>query len=538
MVQPGKLHTSNQALFLTLAAIILVLPCFAVTPKPSERDVEEESHIIAISIGPSFSSVGNIQRGAIRIPFAGYTNAVMKTDNETNHAYSNPSLSNALFNIEFMVCETTEPDYFMQAVIENPSSSDGPSVDLREGLLSREALSKTFRKLKAIAEAWSQQAVGSVVVAVPTYYSENDRSIVRNVAASVGLEAVRMISTLTAVGLGYGILDKLDDESGYVFFYQLGRAHFEVSVAEVDMGVFDHRTTFSDPELGKEIGEVVGKQRSTGAFRFAPAEMGLFEQTLEYVDRAIQEADLSRTDIDRLVVTGEYTQNQQVRSVIESFFDGQRAVGFDDREDSDLVPGTLDHDGSVTYGAAFLADLLAGHERYAEILGNFSLQARSLSVELIGGGSLRAFQRWTMLPASKILNLTTTANDQSTIIISVFQGELPEARKNDEVAVLRLDCIPPAPRGTPDIALFLEVYSDEVGNIVLTATAHLVGGNESCYDSAAAVLHDFYDGSSITSDDLELEAAFAFEGTGHEFPGSCVNRQGMLEQHYVTTKGS
>ncbi|KAK2024159.1 hypothetical protein LX32DRAFT_686016 [Colletotrichum zoysiae] len=442
MVQPGKLHN--------------------ITPKPSERDVEEESHIIAISIGPSFSSVGNIQRGAIRIPFAGYSNAVMKTDKGINYAYSNPSLSNALFNIKYMVCEIAEPDYFMQAVIKNPSSSDGPSVDLREGVLSRETLSKAFRNLKSIAEAWSQQAVGSVVVAVPTYYSEYDRSIVRDVGASVGLEVVRTISTLTAVGLGYGILDELDDESGYVLLYQLGRAHFEVSVAEVDMGVIDHRTTFSDPELGKEIGRVVEKQRSTGAFTFTPAEIGLFEQTLEYVDRAIQEADLSRTDIARLVLTGEYTQNQQVWSVIESFFDGQRAVGFDDREDSDLVPGTLDHDESVTYGAAFLADLLAGHERYADVLGNFSLQTRSLSVELIGGGSLRAFQRWTVLPASKIFHLTTTADGQSTIVISVFQGELPDVRKNDEVAVLKLDCIPPAPRGTPDIALFLEVYSDEV----------------------------------------------------------------------------
>ncbi|KAK1994542.1 hypothetical protein LX36DRAFT_660428 [Colletotrichum falcatum] len=94
------MFVSNQTLFLTLAVIILVLQCLAVTPEASGQDAQEQRHIIAITIGPSFSSVGKIQRGAIRIPFAGHSNAVMKTDNKTNHPYSNPSLSNALFNIE------------------------------------------------------------------------------------------------------------------------------------------------------------------------------------------------------------------------------------------------------------------------------------------------------------------------------------------------------------------------------------------------------------------------------------------------------
>ncbi|KAK1585382.1 Hsp70 protein-domain-containing protein [Colletotrichum navitas] len=434
-----------------------------------------------------------------------------------------------------MVCEITEPDYFMHAVIKNPCSSDGPNVDLSEGYMSRETLSEIFRKLKGTAEAWTQQAFGAVVVAVPAHYSENYRSIVKNAGESVGLEVLRMINTYAAVGLGYGI-EKLEDESGHVVFYQLGRAHFEVSVAEVDMGVFDHLTTVSDHELGKEIGKIVEGKRSTGSYRFGPVKIGLFEQTLEYVDRAIQKANLSRTDVVRLVVTGEYTRNLQVRSVIESLFEGKRAVGWGDRKDSDLVPGTLDHDESATYGAAVIAEILAGHERYEDVLGNFSLQARSLSVETIGGGSLRAFQRWTILPASRILNLTTTVNGKSTVIISVFQGEIPEVRKNDEVVVLRLDCISPAPRGTPNITLLLEAYPDEVGNIMLNATVHLVGGNGSCYDSALAVLHNFYDANSITSDDLELEAAFVFDRIGHEFLGSCVNGQDMLEQHYVTKK--
>ncbi|KAK2015718.1 HSP70-domain-containing protein [Colletotrichum eremochloae] len=535
MFQTRRIPTSRKTLFLALAAIILVLPCFALIPEAPERASEEQSHIIAICVGPSFSSVGKIQRGAIRIPLAGHSNAVVKTKNRINHAYSNPSLSNAYFNIEYMICEITEPDYFMHAVIANPYASAGSSTDLYEGHVSQEILSEIFRKLKEIAEAWAQQAIESVVVAVPASYNENDRSIVRNVGASVGLEVVRTINAYTAVGLGYGI-DRLDDDSGHVLFYQLGRAHFEVSVAEVDMGVFDHRATVSDTELGKKVGETVEKKRFTGAHHFSPEEIGLLEQTLSCVDRAIHEANLSRTDIARLVITGEYTRYQQVRSVIESFFAGKRVVVFDDQEGSDLVPGTLDHDEYVTYGAVVLADILAKHEGYSDIVGNFSLQTRSVSVETIGGQSLRAFQRWTMLPAIKVLNLTTTVDGQSTVVISVFQGELPEVRKNDEVAFLRLNCIPPAPRGVPKITLILEAYPDEVGNVMLNMTAHLVGGDGGCHDSASAVLHDFYNGNIITSEELELEAAFAFDGTAHESLGFCVNRQDRLEQHYVTTK--
>ncbi|KAK1994543.1 hypothetical protein LX36DRAFT_660429 [Colletotrichum falcatum] len=430
-----------------------------------------------------------------------------------------------------------EPNYFMHAVIENPGPSDDLGHGLRPGHVSRETLSEILRKLKGIAEAWAQQAVASAVVAVPAHYSENDRSIVGNAGASAGLEVVRTMSAYAAVGLGYGI-DKLEDESAHVVFYQLGRAQFEVTIAEVDMGVFDLRAAVTDSELGDKIGRAVEKKQSAGAYHFGPAELALFEQTLECVDRAIREANLSRTDVALLVVTGEYTRDQQVRSVIESFFDGKRAVGWDDQEGSDLVPGTLDHDESVTYGAAVLADILAGHGRHADVVGNFSLQARTVSVETIGGGSLRAFRRWTMLPAGKVLNLTTTVDGQSTVVISVFQGELPEVRKNDEAAVLRLDCIPPAPRGTPDITLVLEAYADDAGNLMLNATAHLVGGCGGCRDSASVVLHDLHGGNSVTSDEMELEAAFASGSTGHESRNSCVNRRDRLEQHYVTTKES
>ncbi|GKT62679.1 HSP70 chaperone [Colletotrichum tofieldiae] len=343
------------------------------------------------------------------------------------------------------------------------------------------------------------------------------------------------MSSSIALGIGHG-LDKSNDESVYVVFYELGRENFEVTVAELDMGVFDHRTTASDPKIGKEIGEIIDKMRSIGAYHFGPTEMGVFEQTLTYVEKVIREANLSRTDIAHLVVTGDYTRTQQVRSMVEGFFNGKRAVSLDDRDDSFLVPGTLDQDESVTYGAAILADILAGHERHVDILERFYLQTRTLSVETVGGESLRVFQRWTMLPASKTVNFTTTVDGQPTVVISVFQGELPEVKKNDRVISLRLDCIPHAPRGIPKVTLALNVYPDEVGNLMLNATARLVGANENCFHSSSAVLHEFHASNAITSEELELEAAFVYNRSGPDLPGSCVNSQSELEQQHVTAE--
>ncbi|OHW94225.1 heat shock protein 70 [Colletotrichum incanum] len=434
-----------------------------------------------------------------------------------------------------MVCKTTEPEFFMHAVIRNPCSSDGLGVARHQGLITREPLSEILRELKDTAETWAQHGIESAVVAVPTYFSEMERSAVKQAGTSVGLEVVRIVSSSIAIGIGHG-LDKSNDESVYVVFYELGRENFEVSVAEVDMGVFGHRTTINDPRIGKEVGGIIEEKRSVGATHFSPAEMGLFEQTLAYVERVIQEANLSRTDIAHLVVTGDYTPAQQVRSMIEAFFNGKSALDKDDRDDSFLVPGTLDHDESITYGAAILADILVGYERSVEVLGRLSLQSRTLSVETIGGESLRVFQRWTMLPASKTLNFTTTVDGQQTVVISVFQGELPEVRKNDEVVSLTLDCIPPSPRGIPKVTLILDVYPDEVGNLMLNATAHLIGANGNCFDTSPAVLHDFYADGFITTEDLELEAAFVYDRTGAGLPGSCVNRQSELEQQHITTE--
>ncbi|CCF40225.1 PrBiP [Colletotrichum higginsianum] len=186
----------------------------------------------------------------------------------------------------------------------------------------QDALPDTLQELRDIAETWAQDSIKFAVVAVPTYFSEDDRNAVRQAGASIGLDVIRIVNTSTAAGIAYGI-DKSDDFL-HVVFLELGRENFEVSVVEVDMGVFDHRATVSDLELGKKIGGLVENQKARGNSHFRADETSLLEQTLVSVERAIQEANLTKTDIAHVVVTGEYTRAREFRDMLEPFFNGKR----------------------------------------------------------------------------------------------------------------------------------------------------------------------------------------------------------------------
>ncbi|KAJ0168220.1 78 kDa glucose-regulated -like protein [Colletotrichum tanaceti] len=535
MSRSTRAATRCMRQFVVFAAFSFLMPAFTACYDAYEDIDRTPSDIMAISLGPSYSSAGKVQHGARRIPLAAQSFTILNMDDSSlGGPDRDPSLSSALFNTDCMVCKIAEPEYFMHATIKNPDPPNSSAVNCSKVHTRQDTIPSILKELRAIAETWTQGSIDSAVVAVPTYFSQDDRDAVRQAGETVGLHVLRIVNTSTAAGIAYGI-DK-SDEFLHVVIIELGRENFEVSVVEVDMGVFDHQATSSDLELGKMIGCLVENQKARGNRHFRADEISLLEQTLVSVERAIREANLSKTDIAHVVVTGEYTRAREFRGIVETYFNGKRLAALNDGSGSRLVPENLDHDEHVTFGAAVLADILAGHERHSDVLGRFSLQPRTLSVETVGGEALRAFQRWTMLPASKTLHLTTTADGQTAVVVSVFQGEVPEARKNDEVVSLRLDCVPPAPRGIPKVTLVLDMYSDDVGNLKLDATAHLVGADEDCRDGATAVLHDFYAVESITSGEFELEAAYVYDRSGSEVPGVCLNRQSRLDQHYITAE--
>ncbi|KXH69167.1 PrBiP [Colletotrichum salicis] len=453
----------------------------------------------------------------------------MGLDESAHHAQSDPSLSSALFDNSHMVCDTREPEYFLHRAIKHPISQVDLSAKSHEAHVFKDVVVEALQKLKETAETWTLGPIEQAVVTVPQYFTKEERNVITEAGPSIGLEVLRIMNAPTAAAIGSGI-DKLDDEF-YFIVYDLGRETFEVSLFELDAGVFDCLASISDHQLGKEIGELMQQKRLRGSSVFNATEMETLEKTLHLLDQVIKSASLSSNDIAKVAIVGGYTEASQLRSKVDTFFGGGSSA---------IFAGTWDYDEVVTFGTAVFAENLCGRGRYDDLVGTLELNPRSVLIETIGGEALRVFHRYTVLPFTRIMNITTTVDGQSRAVIPVFQGELEDARKNDKVLVLRLDCIPPAPRGTHTIEVVLEAGVDTANDayrFLLKVSAHLIGGREQCSDNASGVLHDFGAVDALTGEDIELEAAYVYGRAEPARSGTCINRRSEIDQHYVAAAG-
>ncbi|KXH26937.1 PrBiP [Colletotrichum simmondsii] len=432
-----------------------------------------------------------------------------------------------------MVCDATEPEYFLHQVIKHPiphANSNNP----HEVHIFRDSVIEALWKFKKVAEAWTLGPIEQAVVAVPKCFSREERDAITEAGDSLGIDVLRIMNAPTAAAIGLGI-DKLDDEFHFIV-YDLGRENFEVSLFEVDAGVFECLAGVNNHQLGKEVGELMQQKQLRGSSVFDAVEMETLEKTLPLLGQVIESANLSNDDISKVLIVGGYTEPARLRSMVKAFFGTGASAVFDYPGSLRLIPNTWDYDEVVTFGAAIFAENVCGHGRYDELVGTYEVNPRSVLLEVIGGEVHRVFQRYTILPSTRAMTFTTTVDGQTRIVIPVFQGELPDVRKNDEVLVLKLDCIPPAPRGTQTIQVVLEAdvdTTDDAYRILLKASAHLVGGRQQCSYSASGVLHDFGAVDALTGEEIELEAAYVYGRVEPGRPGICINPQGGIDHHYV-----
>ncbi|KAJ3938589.1 uncharacterized protein N0V96_011318 [Colletotrichum fioriniae] len=434
-----------------------------------------------------------------------------------------------------MACDVTEPEYFLHRTIKHPIPHVGFSANPHEAHIFRDSVIEALWKLKKVAEAWTLGPIEQAVVTVPQYFTREERNVITEAGVSIGIEVLRMMNAPTAAAIGLGI-DKLDDEFNFIV-YDLGRETFEVSFFEVDAGVFECLASVSDHQLGKEVGELMQKKQLGGSSIFDATEMETLEKTLPLLGQVIESANLSSNDISKVLIVGGYTEPKQSRSMVENFFGNRTSTIFDYPGSLRLILGMWDYDEVVTFGAAVFAENVCGRGRHGDLVGTLEVNPRSVLLEIIGGEAHRVFQRYTILPSTQAMTFTTTVDGQTRVVIPVFQGELPDARKNDEVLVLRLDCIPPAPRGTQTIQVVLEAgvdTTDDAYRFLLQASVHLVGGKEQCSYSASGVLHDFGAIDALSGEETELEAAYVYGRVDHGGPGVCINPQGDIDHHYVT----
>ncbi len=364
-----------------------------------------------------------------------------------------------------------------------------------------------LRKLVDDASRYLGQPVTQAVITVPAYFNDSQRQATKDAGKIAGLEVLRIINEPTAASLAYG-LDKRNNETILVF--DLGGGTFDVSVLEVGDGVFEVKSTSGDTQLGgddfdKKIVDWMAEQfkqmegidlrqdrqalqRLTEAAEKAKIELSsvsettinlpfitatadgpkhlelklsraqfenicadLFERCKGPVEQALRDAKLTKADINEVVLVGGSTRIPAVKRLVKDL------LGKEPNE-------TVNPDEVVAVGAAIQAGVLAGEVKDVLLLDVTPL---SLGVETLGGVATKLIPRNTTVPTRKSETFSTAEDGQTSVEIHVVQGEREMARDNKSLGRFKLDGIPPAPRGVPQI----EVTFDIDANGILKVTA-------------------------------------------------------------------
>ena len=370
-----------------------------------------------------------------------------------------------------------------------------------------EVSAQVLRKLAEDAGKYLGETVTQAVITVPAYFNDSQRQATKDAGKIAGLEVLRIINEPTAAALAYG-LDKKRNERILVF--DLGGGTFDVSVLEVGDGVFEVLSTSGDTHLGGDDFDKVivdhladtfksnegidlrqdkqALQRLTEAAEKAKIELSsatqseinlpfitatpegpkhldlnltrakfeelaakLIDRCKVPVEQALKDAKLASSELDEIVMVGGSTRIPSIQELVK------RVTGKDPNQ-------TVNPDEVVAVGAAIQGGVLAGEVKDILLLDVTPL---SLGVETLGGVMTKMINRNTTVPTKKTETYSTAVDGQTNVEIHVLQGEREMASDNKSLGTFRLDGIPPAPRGVPQI----EVTFDIDANGILSVTA-------------------------------------------------------------------